>query len=139
ESRQMPMLRPRTECPSVGQDRTSPLSLLPYVWAGLVAILVTAPAMAQQPTPAQVQQALQQPGMADQVRSRIAQSGLTPDQIRSRLAASGYPANMLDPYLASTAVVSSEPSAQEMAALQSLGLPALSSAGLAYDTGLVRA
>ena len=129
----------RTDGLSAAPTRTSPISLLPYVWAGLVTVLFTVPLRAQQPTPAQVQQALQQPGMSDQVRSRIAQSGLTPDQIRSRLAASGYPANMLDPYLASTAVVSSEPSAQEMAALQSLGLPALSSAGLAYDTGLVRA
>src|SRR6185503_11712372 len=102
-------------------------------------LLAVAIATAQNPSPAQVQQALQQPGMSDQVRSRIAQSGLTPDQIRSRLVASGYPANMLDPYLASTSVAVSEPSAQEIAALQSLGLPPLSTAGLAYDTGLVRA
>jgi len=51
----------------------------------------------QQPSASQVQQALQQqPGLADMVRGRIAQSGLTPDQIRARLSASGYPAALLD-------------------------------------------
>jgi len=57
-------------------------------------VLFVAPiaAGAQQPTTAQVQQALQQqPGLGDAVRNRIAQSGLTADQIRARLSASGYP------------------------------------------------
>src|SRR5882762_6825456 len=60
-------------------------------------------ALAQQPTPAQVQQALQQPGSADLVRSRIQASGLTAEQIRSRLATSGYSAALLDAYLGSGA------------------------------------
>src|SRR2546430_14013275 len=95
---------------------------------------------AQQPSAAQVQQALQQqPGLADMVRSRIAQSGLSADQIRARLSASGYPATLLDPYLSATAAAGSPaPSAQELAALQALGLPSVTNEALAYDTGLVR-
>jgi len=97
---------------------------------------------AQQPTPQQVQQALQQPGAADQVRSRIAQSGLTPDQIRARLTASGYPSTLLDQYLGggtSMAGAGAAPSAAELAAIQALGLPPVSNEVLALDTGLVRA
>ena len=97
-------------------------------------------ASGQQPSASQVQQALQQqPGLADMVRGRIAQSGLTPDQIRARLSASGYPATLLDPYLSesagSTPLV---PGSQELAALQALGLPALANPALRYDTGFVR-
>src|SRR5881394_2162349 len=108
------------------------------LWVALVAI---APAVAaQQPSAAQVQQALQQqPGLADMVRNRISQSGLTPDQIRARLSASGYPAMLLDPYLNATAAAGSPaPGAQELAALQALGLPSVTNEALVYDTGLVR-
>src|ERR1700741_3965260 len=102
----------------------------------LVALITTA----QNPTPQQVQQALQQqPGLADMVRSRISQSGLTPDQIRARLSASGYPATLLDSYLSTSSTPSGlAPTAQELAALQALGLPAPGSQLLPYDTGLVR-
>src|SRR5881396_2452071 len=95
---------------------------------------------AQQPSAAQVQQALQQqPGLGDMVRSRISQSGLTPDQIRARLTASGYPATLLDPYLStSSAGAAIAPGAQELAALQALGLPAPNSQLLPFDTGFVR-
>src|ERR1700752_4598013 len=96
---------------------------------------------AQQPTTAQVPQALQQqPGLADMVRSRIAQSGLTPDQIRARLSASGYPSTLLDAYLStnSAAAGAGAPTDQELAALQSLGLPTPSFGLLPLDTGLVR-
>ena len=86
-------------------------------------------AAAQNPTPTQVQQALQQqPGLADMVRGRIAQSGMTPDQIRARLSASGYPATLLDAYLTGTTAatgLTAAPSAQELAAIQALGLPAI--------------
>src|SRR5882724_10431692 len=92
-----------------------------------VAFAALAPglAAAQQPSAGQVQQALQQqPGLADMVRGRIAQSGLTPDQIRARLSASGYPATLLDSYLStSSAPGGLAPTAQELAALQALGLP----------------
>src|SRR2546428_7334812 len=107
-----------------------------------VAFAVMAPglAAAQQPTASQVQQALQQqPGLADQVRNRISQSGLTAEQIRARLQASGYPASLLDPYRSATAAAGSPPpGAQELAALQALGLPSLTNQLLPYDTGLVR-
>src|SRR2546421_620326 len=96
--------------------------------------------VAQAPTAAQVQQALQQqPGLSDVVRNRIAQSGLTPEQVRARLQASGYPATLLDPYLSQNAgSVALVPGSQELAALQALGLPAIASPTLPYDTGLVR-
>src|SRR5207249_1489235 len=105
-----------------------------------VAFAALAPGLAaQQPSAAQVQQALQQqPGLADMVRSRITQSGLTPDQIRARLAASGYPATLLDPYLSATVPSALVPGSQELAALQALGLPAIANPALPYDTGLVR-
>ena len=64
-----------------------------------ITVLGMAPSLAstQQPSAAQVQQALQQqPGLGDMVRSRIAQSGLSAEQIRSRLSASGYPSTLLD-------------------------------------------
>ncbi len=105
----------------------------------LVALAIAPGVAAQQPSAAQVQQALQQPGLADQVRNRISQSGLTPEQIRARLQASGYPASLLDPYLSATAAAGSPPpGAQELAALQALGLPSLTNQLLPYDTGLVR-
>src|SRR3989441_8013766 len=107
-----------------------------------VALVAIAPEVAaQQPSATQIQQALQQqPGLADQVRSRISQSGLTAEQIRARLAASGYPASLLDPYLGQGTGGSGlgVPSAQELAALQALGLPSLTNQLLPYDTGLVR-
>ena len=93
-----------------------------------IALGALAPAVAaQQPSTAQVQQALQQqPGLADMVRNRISQSGLTPDQIRARLSASGYPATLLDPYLGGSAPAGSPPPGdQELAALQALGLPSV--------------
>ncbi|MGH7519839.1 MAG: polysaccharide biosynthesis/export family protein, partial [Gemmatimonadales bacterium] len=102
----------------------------------LAALLATA----QNPTPSQVQQALQQqPGLGDMVRSRIAQSGLSADQIRARLSASGYPSTLLDAYLGATAPAGAPaPGAQELAALQALGLPSPTGQVLPYDTGLVR-
>src|SRR5712671_8126246 len=104
------------------------------------AAMVPGLALAQQPSATQVQQALQQqPGLADMVRGRISQSGLTPDQIRARLSASGYPSTLLDPYLSTTAPAGSPaPTSQELAALQALGLPSATSEAPVYDTGLVR-
>src|SRR5689334_17128567 len=54
---------------------------------------------AQNPTPAQAQQMLQNPALLQQLRQRIMASGLTPDQVRARLRAEGYPENLLDAYL----------------------------------------
>ena len=108
--------------------------------ASLVLLVAIAPGIAaQQPSAAQVQQALQsQPGLADQVRSRIAQSGLTPDQIRARLSASGYPATLLDQYLGTSTTGAPEaPSPQELAAIQALGLPPLTQQLMKLDTGVI--
>jgi polysaccharide biosynthesis/export protein len=57
-------------------------------------------ASAQNPSPAQAQQMLQNnPALLQQLRQRIMTSGLTPDQVRARLKAEGYPENLLDAYL----------------------------------------
>src|SRR6266516_3837943 len=122
-------------------DRTSPFSLLLWIAAGALAgiIVAASAARAQQPSAAQVQQALsQQPGLADVLRQRIAQSGLTPDQIRSRLQASGYPTSLLDAYMGAAAAgqLVPTPGAQELAAVQALGLPAGPTSLLSVDTGL---
>ena len=100
------------------------------------------------PPPSQAASALQQavqqnPGIADLIRQRITQSGMTPDQIRARLQASGYPPTLLDAYLGAQTPgqAAPVPGAQEIAAVQSLGLPTMATAGevLPVDTGLVRA
>src|SRR5206468_10586277 len=100
------------------------------------------------PPPSQAASALQQavqqnPGLADVIRQRIAQSGMTVDQIRARLQASGYPPTLLDAYLGAQTPgqPSPVPGAQELAAIQSLGVPGVATAGeiLPVDTGLVRA
>ena len=107
----------------------------------VVALVALTPGVAaQQPTAAQVQQALQQqPGLGDMVRTRIAQSGLTAEQIRARLTASGYPATLLDPYLSASTAAVTTPGQQELAALQALGLPAVTQELISPDTGIVRA
>ena len=52
------------------------------------------------PAPDRARQMLQnQPALVEQLRQRIAQSGLTPDQVRARLRSLGYPENLLDQYL----------------------------------------
>src|SRR5256885_14084356 len=85
----------------------------------------------------------QNPGLANMIRQRIAQSGMTVDQIRARLQASGYPPTLLDAYLGGQppGQPSPVPGAQELAAIQSLGVPTVATAGeiLPVDTGLVRA
>src|SRR6266571_8861014 len=107
-------------------------SLLP------LALLLAAamPAPGQVPTPSQAPQALQQavqqnPGLADVIRQRIAQSGMTPDQIRARLQASGYPPTLLDAYLGGQTPGQGAPvpGTQELAAIQSLGLQSMATAG----------
>src|SRR2546430_10128109 len=130
-----------------GRAGTAPRSLLPAA----LALGLALSARAQNPPlppPAQAASALQQavqqnPGLADMIRQRIAQSGMTPDQIRARLQASGYPPTLLDAYLGAQTPgqPAPVPGAQEIAAIQSLGVPTLATAGeiLPVDTGLVRA
>src|SRR5438128_162775 len=119
--------------------------------AALCSVLLVLPTLVagqNPPPPAQAAAALQQavsqnPGLADVIRQRIGQSGMTPDQIRARLQASGYPPTLLDAYLGAQTPGQPPPvpGAQELAAIQSLGVPGIASAGeiLPVDTGLVRA
>ena len=131
--------RPATQ--SRARNRTSPLSLLPLFLGGMIVVVAPISAGAQQPTTAQVQQALQQqPGLGAVVRNRIQQSGLTVEQIRSRLQASGYPGSLLDAYLSSAAEATlPAPGSQELSAIEALGLPAINTELASIDTGIVRA
>jgi protein involved in polysaccharide export with SLBB domain len=92
------------------------------ILAGLVFFAV--PSAAQNPSPAQAQQMLQNPAMMQQLRQRIMTSGLTPDQVRARLRAEGYPENLLDAYLpGSTGVPDSAVSNEDVfAAIAQLGI-----------------
>jgi polysaccharide biosynthesis/export protein len=79
----------------------------PRVWLALAGVLVALasplsaqiPSGQQLPSPGQAQELLRQPQLVEQLRQRLAQSGLTPDQVRSRLRAAGYPENLLDDYV----------------------------------------
>src|SRR5256886_3868129 len=88
--------------PCGAPPRTAPFSLLPLVLAGLLGVV--GPGVAQNPPPpSQAQGALeraieQNPGLADVLRQRIQQSGLTPEQVRARLQAGGDPSNLLEPH-----------------------------------------
>src|SRR5438309_4739148 len=131
--------------PCGAPSRTSPLSLLPLLLGGWLG--VAEPCLAQNPPPpSQAQGALeraieQNPGLADVLRQRIQQSGLTPEQVRSRLQAGGYPSNLLDPYLSATPLGQGAPApgVQELTAIQALGLQpiAVRVDSLPVDTGLI--
>ena len=110
----------------------------------LTALIVTAcalaaPLAAQQPTPAMVQAALQQPGAADAIKARIQASGLTPDQIRARLQASGYAGNLLDAYLGETpgGPTAGDATTDQLTAMRALGLTAPDTTVVKVDTGAV--
>src|SRR5438309_430180 len=131
--------------PCGAPSRTSPLSLLPLLLGGWLG--VAEPCLAQNPPPpSQAQGALeraieQNPGLADVLRQRIQQSGLTPEQVRARLQAGGYPSNLLDPYLSATPLGQGAPApgVQELTAIQALGLQpiAVRVDSLPVDTGLI--
>lgn len=128
----------------LGLSNTPAGAGLTMLLSGVLLGAATAPrASAQAPSPSQasaaLQQALQQqPGLGDVLRSRIRESGLSPDQIRARLRASGYPATLLDAYLGEGAPGQAVPGAQELAAIQALGLPPITGQIVTLDTGLVR-
>src|SRR5947207_2770509 len=121
-------------------ERTALCSVLLLLASGAILLAAPKSASAQQPTPAQIQQALQQPGLADVLRQRIQASGLTAEQIRSRLAAGGYPSTLLDAYLgaAQAGQVQPLPGALELQAVQALGLPLADQVLLPVDTGMMR-
>ena len=75
-------------------------------------------------TPQQAQQYLQQPGIGDQIRQQIQNSGLTPDQVRARLRAAGYPDNLIDQYLqqGTPGQAAPAPTAEMLQAVSALGL-----------------
>jgi polysaccharide biosynthesis/export protein len=107
--------------------------------AGLLGASTAQRVVAQNPEE-RLQQAVQQnPGLPDVIRQRIAQSGLTPEQVRARLTGSGYPANLLDAYMGGASPGGALPAvgAQELAAIQALGLAVGPSNLLPVDTGLV--
>src|SRR3989441_7205641 len=114
--------------------------------AALVLAAAPRPAGAQNPSPAQVQQLLQQalqnPGLAEQLQQRLQESGLTPQQIRARLRASGLPDTVLDAYLGPGGGATRNPGQMELAAIRAVGLPPIELAPnkfLPVDTGLIRA
>jgi protein involved in polysaccharide export with SLBB domain len=112
----------------------------------LLSAAVHSGAIAQVPAPSQatreaLQQALQQqPGLGDVLRSRIRESGMNPDQIRARLRAAGYSESLLDAFLGEAAPGTTPvPGAQELGAIQALGLPPITGQIARLDTGFVRA
>ena len=106
-------------------------------WLAVLATLTLAtPVQAQQPTPAQVQAILGQPGSADAIRAQIKSSGLTPDQIRARLQASGYDPKLIDPFLTDSAGSDTlAVSVEQTAALRALGIAPAPVARQPVDTG----
>jgi polysaccharide export outer membrane protein len=100
------------------------------------------------PPPSQAQTALEQalqqnPALANQIRNRLLQSGMTPDQVRARLQASGYPPTLLDAFMGGDTLTGNAPrlSIDQVAAIQAIGLPPISVSlvNLPIDTGFVRA
>ena len=76
----------------------SRLSAIGIVVAALA--LASPAASAQQPTPDEARELLRtRPDLVQQLRQRMATSGLTPAQVRTRLRAQGYPETLLDAYL----------------------------------------
>ncbi len=81
--------------------------------------------LAQQPrpTPEQARALLQRPEIIQQLRQRLATSGLTRDQIRDRLRAEGYPEDLLDAYLpGATGTDATRPSSELLRAIEELGI-----------------
>jgi polysaccharide biosynthesis/export protein len=76
------------------------------------------------PTSEQAQDMLQnQPGLVEQLRQKLAESGLSEDQVRARLRAAGYPDDLLDQYLPgadTTAAV--KPGPRTLDAVRALGI-----------------
>ncbi|HEU5041052.1 MAG TPA: SLBB domain-containing protein [Gemmatimonadales bacterium] len=78
----------------------------------------------QRPTPDQARDLLRnQPGIVEQLRQRLQQSGLSPDQVRARLRAAGYPESMLDEYLPGADTTRQvRPGARTLDAVRALGI-----------------
>jgi len=75
------------------------------------------------PTPEQARALLQaRPELIQQLRQRLATSGMSRDQIRARLRAEGYPEDLLDPYLPGAVGNASAPTSDLYSAVQKLGI-----------------
>jgi len=117
-----------------GASRRSSRAASIVAGALLSAALGAGPLAAQVPSPLpqrpsgvtdqQMQQAIQQRGLGDQIRQRIQESGMTPDQVRARLRSAGYPENLVDQYLGPTTPgqASPPPSLDVLRAASLLGL-----------------
>lgn len=138
------------------RQRPTRASRIAWGLGWVCAVFVAGPALAQQlpsnlPPPSQAATALQQavqqnPSIAGVIQQRLQQSGMSPDQIRARLQAAGYPPTLLDAYMGTGTPTGPNqlpvtPGAQELAAIQALGLPPISMQieSLPVDTGLIRA
>ena len=125
-----------------------------FIIAAMCLLAGTAEAVAQVPTnlppPSQaaaaLQNALQQnPSLADVIRQRIAQSGMTPDQIRALLQSRGYSPTLLDQFMGPEAPGQPAPTAgaNELTAIQSIGIPLQpppqAAESLPLDTGVIAA
>lgn len=86
--------------------------------------VVAAQTIPTRPTPEQAQAILQsRPDLAQQVRERMLQSGLTPAQMRARLKAQGIPEDMFDDYLPGARSSGMQrPSKEVFAAMRALGI-----------------
>lgn len=77
------------------------------------------------PTVDQAQMLLQRrPDLVQQLRQRLATSGLTPEQVRARLRAEGYPENLLDAYLSDreAGTGNPNPNGSQLDAIRALGI-----------------
>ncbi|HEU4997038.1 MAG TPA: SLBB domain-containing protein [Gemmatimonadaceae bacterium] len=75
------------------------------------------------PTPDQARALMQaRPDLLQQLRQRLAASGMSADQIRSRLRAEGYPADLLDAYLPGSTGTATAPSSELYSAVLELGI-----------------
>ena len=131
---------------STASERTAPgFRRLVIFWT---AVVFATPVLAQVPSlppPGQAAQVLQQavtanPSLSNLITAKLQASGMTPDQIRARLSAAGYSPNLLDSYMPGAATGQNlNPGAQELSAIQALGLPPLviSAGTLAVDTGVI--
>jgi len=120
----------------------APPFLVPLVLAVVFGAPQHGAAQGALPSPAQVQQMLQQnPQLAEQIRQRLQQSGMTPEQVRARLRAAGYPDSLLNAYLGpgQSGGAGPTPGMLTLAAIEALGLPPLPGQELPVDTGMVNA
>ena len=93
--------------------------------AAAMLLLPAVSASQQRPTSEEAARMLRSnPALIEQLRQRIATSGLTPDQVRARLRAEGYPEDLLDAYLGTgdAAVAGAAPSDDVFSAVAALGI-----------------